>query len=192
VDPAPARPDEVPNQRVRERRWVPTLIVTALIVVVAQGARTVADAAAGAPSPPVTVGSALTLQPRPGWEVITTTAVPPATRLHRGPVFLDVFVYPAASDGPAGVAARYVEEALRGSLEQVTIGEAAPTTIAGGVPAVGFGYQGVTEDGLLLEGVVIAASGSSASAVFDAYAPHGELPTLIEDVRAMVDGAEVR
>ena len=192
MDPAPARPDEVPNQRVRERRWVPTLIVTALIVVVAQGARTVADAAAGAPSPPVTVGSALTLQPRPGWEVITTTAVPPATRLHRGPVFLDVFVYPAASDGPAGVAARYIQEALRGSLEQVTIGEAAPTTIAGGVPAVGFGYQGVTEDGVLLEGVVIAASGSSASAVFDAYAPHGELPTVIEDVRAMVDGAEVR
>jgi hypothetical protein len=177
---------------VRERRWVPTLIVTALIVVVAQGARTVADATAGAPGPPLTVGAAVTLQPRPGWDVITTTAVPPATRLHRGPVFLDVFVYPAASDGPAGVAARYVEEALRGSLEQVTIGEAAPTTIAGGVPAVGFGYQGVTEDGVLLEGVVIAASGSSASAVFDAYAPHGELPTVIEDVRAMVDGAEVR
>jgi len=191
-DPAPVRPDEALAQRVRERRWVPTLIVTALIVVVAQGARTVADATAGAPEPPVTVGSVLTLQPRPGWDVLSTTAVPPAARLHLGPVFLDVFVYPAAFDGPGGVAARYVEEALRPSLAQVTIGEAAPTTLAGGVPAVGFGYEGITEDGVPLEGVVIAASGSSASAVFDAYAPHGELPTVIEDVRAMVDGAEVR
>jgi len=191
-DPMPERLDEATNQRVRERRWVPTLIVTALIVVVAQGARTVADATAGAAEPPITVGSALTLQPRPGWDVVSATAVPPAARLHRGPVFLDVFVYPAASDGPGGVAARYVEEALRPSLAQVTIGEAAPATLAGGVPAVRFGYWGITDDGIWLEGVVIAASGSSASAVFDAYAPQGELPTVIEDVRAMVDGAEVR
>lgn len=192
VDPMPVRPDEAPSQRVRERRWVPTLIVTALIVVVAQGARTVADATSAPPGPPITVGSVLTLQPRPGWDVVSTTAVPPAARLHRGPVLLDVFVYPVAPDGPGGVAARYVEGALRPSLAQVVIGEAAPITLAGGVPAVRFGYQGITEDGVPLEGVVIAASGSSASVVFDAYAPHGELPTVIEDVRAMVEGAEVR
>ena len=192
ADPLPVRPDEALAQRVRERRWVPTLIVTALIVVVAQGARTVADATAGAPEPPVTVGSVLTLQPRPGWDVLSTTAVPPATRLHRGPVFLDVFVYPAVSDGPAGVAARYVEEALRPSLAQVTIGEAAPTTLAGGVPAVRFGYVGVTDDGLQLQGVVIAANGSSASVIFDAYAPGGELATVAGDLQAMIDGAEVR
>ena len=192
VDPMPVRPDEAPSQRVRERRWVPTLIVAALILIVAQGARTVADATAGATGPPITVGSVLTLQPRPGWDVVSTTAVPPAARLHRGPVLLDVFVYPVAPDGPGGVAARYVEGALRPSLAQVVIGEAAPITLAGGVPAVRFGYQGITEDGVPLEGVVIAASGSSASVVFDAYAPHGELPTVIEDVRAMVEGAEVR
>ena len=51
-----------------------------------------------------------------------------------------------------------------------------------------FGYQGITEEGVPLEGVVIAASGSSASAVFDAYAPHGELPTVIEALRLMWNG----
>jgi hypothetical protein len=106
-------------------------------------------------------------------------------------VLLDVFVYPAASDGPVGVAARYVEEALRPSLAQVTIGEAAPTTLAGGVPAVRFGYVGVTDDGLQLQGVVIAASGSSASAVFDAYGPQG-VATVVGDLQAMIEGAEVR
>jgi hypothetical protein len=40
--------------------------------------------------------------------------------------------------------------------------------------------------------VVIAASGSSASAVFDAYAPRGELATVAGDLQAMIDGAEVR
>ena len=55
-----------------------------------------------------------------------------------------------------------------------------------------FGYVGITEDGVPLEGVVIAASGTSASAVFDAYAPQGALATVIEDVRAMFDDAVVR
>jgi len=192
ADQAPFRPDEAPAQRVRERRWVPTLIVAALVVVVAQGARTVADATAGAAGPVVTVGSAVTVQPRAGWDLESVSANPPAARFHRGPVLLDVFVYPPASEGPAAVAASYVEQALRPSLEQVTVGGAAATTLAGGVPAVRFGYVGITHDGVPLEGVVIAASGASASAVFDAYGPQGALATVAEDLRAMFDGAVVR
>ena len=191
ADEVPFRPDEAPAQRVRERRWIPTLIVVALVIVVAQGARTVAGVTAGATGPAVTVGSAVTVQPRPGWDLESTSANPPAARFHRGPVLLDVFVYPPGA-GPAAVAANYVEQTLRPSLAQVTVGEAAPSTLAGGVPAVRFGYVGITHDGVPLEGVVIAASGTSASAVFDAYAPHGELATVAEDVRAMIDGAVVR
>ena len=188
----PARPDPTPAQRVRERRWVPALIVTALIVLVTQGARAVADVTAGATRPAITIGSVLTLQPRPGWDVTSASVAPPTARLHRGPVLLDVLVYPVSPEGPEAVAARYVEEALRTDLTRVSIGEAASTTLAGGVPAVRFGYQGITADGVLLEGVITAASGPDASAVFDAYAPPGELATVIEDVRVMIDGAEVR
>ena len=108
-----------------------------------------------------------------------------------GPV-LDVFVFPADPGGPASVAARYADESLRPSLAQVAVGEAAATTLAGGVPAVRFGYVGITHDGVPIEGVVVAASGSSVSAVFDAYAPQGELATVADDVRAMFDGAAVR
>lgn len=192
ADEVPFRPDEAPAQRVRERRWIPTLIVVALVVVVAQGARTVAGVTAGPTLPAVTVGSAVTVQPRPGWDLESASANPPAARFHRGPVLLDVFVYPPTGPGPAAVAASYVEQALRPSLAQVTVGEAAATTLAGGVPAVRFGYVGITHDGVPLEGVVIAASGTSASVVFDAYAPHGELATVADDVRAMIDGAVVR
>jgi len=171
---------------------VPTLIVAGLIVLVAQGARTAADATAGATGPAVTVGSAVTVQPRPGWDLEGTSTDPPAARFHRGPVLLDVIVFPADPYGPTSVAARYAEESLRPSLAQVAIGEAAPTTLAGGVPAVRFGYVGITEDGVPIEGVVVAASGSSVSAVFDAYAPQGELATVADDLRAMFDGATVR
>jgi hypothetical protein len=192
MEQVPLRPDEAPAQRVHERRWIPTLIVTALIVVVAQGARTVADATAGGTGPAVTVGSAVTVQPRPGWDLESTSTDPSIARLHRGPVFLDVVAYPPTAEGPAAVSARYVEQTLRPSLAQVSVGSAATTVLAGGVPAVRFGYVGITDDGVLLEGIVIAASGTTASVVFDAYAPHGELATVADDVRAMIDGAVVR
>ena len=126
VSEVPVRPDEAPAQRVRERRWAPALIVAALIVVVAQGARTVADATAGAIGPAVTVGSAVTLQPRPGWDLESTGMDPPAARFHRGPVLLDVVAYPPTNVGPAAVAAGYVEQTLRPGLAQVSVGSAAP------------------------------------------------------------------
>jgi hypothetical protein len=192
ADQVPVRPDESPAQRVRERRWVPTVIVVALIVVVAQGARTVAEVTAGATGPAVTVGSAVTVQPRPGWDLERISTEPPAARFHRGPVLLDVFVYPPTVDGPAALAANYVEASLRPGLARVTVGAAAATTLAGGVPAVRFGYVGITHDGVPLEGVVIAATGTGASVVFDAYAPQGELATVADDLRAMFEGAVVR
>jgi len=192
ADQAPFRPDVSHAQRVRERRWVPTLIVVALIVVVAQGARTVADVTAGDTGPAVTVGSAVTVQPRPGWDLERISTEPPAARFHRGPVLLDVIVYPPSADGPAALAASYVEGSLRAGLARVTVGSAATTTLAGGVPAVRFGYQGITHDGVPLEGVVIAASGTSASVVFDAFAPLGDLATVADDLRTMFDGAVVR
>jgi len=192
VDGPPERPDEAPAQRVQERRWVPVLIVAALILLVAQGAQTVADATAGATEPAVTVGPTVQLQPRPGWDLVTTSSDPPAARLQRGSVLLDVFAYPAEPAGPVAVAQRYVDEALRPSLAQVSIGEAAETMLAGGVPAVRFGYVGITREGVPLEGVVIAAAGPSASAVLDAYAPQGELATVAEDLHVMFDGATVR
>ena len=188
----PMRPDEAPAQRVRERRWVPALLIAALLLVVAQGARTVADATAGAPGPAVTVGSAITMQPRPGWDLESTSSDPPAARFHRGPALLDVVVYPPSALGPAAVAASYVEQTLRPGLAQVSVGSAAPAVLAGGVPAVRFGYVGITEDGVPLEGVVIAACGRAASVVFDAYAPQGELATVATDLRAMIDGAVIR
>ena len=171
---------------------MPTLIIAGLIILVAQGARTAADATAGATGAAVTIGSAVTVQPRPGWDLVSTGTDPPAARFHRGPVLLDVFVFPADPGGPASVAARYADESLRPGLAQVAVGEAAATTLAGGVPAVRFGYVGITHDGVPIEGVVVAASGSSVAAVFDAYAPQGELATVADDLRAMFDGATVR
>ena len=183
------RPDEAPAQRVRERQWWPVALVTVLILCVAGGARGVADALAGAAGPPVRVGAAVSVQPRPGWDL--EAAGGDAVRLHRGPVLLDVFAGSPDPQGALAVAQRYVDERLRPGLAQVTVGDAAVTTLVDGVAAVRFGYVGVTHDRAPIEGMVVVANGTRAAAVFDAYAPLGELATVAEDLRAMIDGAAV-
>jgi hypothetical protein len=62
-----------------------------------------------------------------------------------------------------------------------------PTTLANDVPAVRLSYVGSTTDGRVVEGIVVAAAGSQASVVFDASAPSGELVTVADDLRAMID-----
>lgn len=188
-DQAPERTDEAPAQRVRERRWLPLILVSALILVVSGGARTAAQVTAGTPGPPVTVGGDVRIQPLAGWDLEQSDD--DGARFHRGPVLLDVFVGPPDPQGAASLAQRYVDSGLRASLAHVSVGEPGTTTIAGGVPAVRFGYVGITTDGVPIEGVVVAANGAHGAAVFDAYAPQGALATVADDLRTMIDTAAV-
>ncbi len=188
---APGRVDESAAQRVTERRWLPAALVTALILVVAGGGVTAAHITAGAAGAPVAVGAAVQVQPRAGWDLESRSDAPPFARFHRGPVLVDVIAYPREPAGPLAVAQRYVAESLRPGLASVSVGEPAATTIAGGVEAVRFGYVGITNAGVPVEGVVVAANGATAAAVFDAYGPHGALATVADDLRAMIEGAVV-
>jgi len=186
IEPPPARVDEAPGQRVRERRWWPALAVTALILAVLATGQLVRGSTATAP--PVRVGE-VTVQPRPGWTPVTQT--PTFARLQRGPATLDVAATTPSYTGPVGVAVSYVDQVLRPSLAQFTPGEAATATLSGGMPAVRVPYVGVTRGGVAIEGVLVAASGPRGAVVFDASAPEGTMASVAEDVGAMIDGAGV-
>jgi hypothetical protein len=187
---APEPSDEAIAQRVAERRWVPVIVVTGLILLLAGGGRTLAAVGAGETRAPLDVG-AVEIQPPLGWDVVVTVATPPFARLQRGSVVLDVFAGAPEPAGPLALAERYVDERLRLGLRRLAVANPAATTLANGVPAVRFGYVGVTADGRAVEGVVVAATGARASALFDASAPQGELATAADDVRTMIAGAVV-
>jgi hypothetical protein len=172
----------------REQRWLPVAIVTALIVVVAGGARTFADATAG-PTAPITLGS-VRVQPQPGWQV-EGPVQPTAVRLHRGPVVLDVFAGGSFPGGPSALAASYLDQRLVPAFARIVPSNFDPTLVVDGAPAVSFTYVGVTNDGVAIEGIVVAADTTDASVVFDAQAPKGELAAAIEDIRATIDGAVI-
>jgi hypothetical protein len=185
---APAPIDGAPT---RERRWIPVCIVVALIALVVGGAQAFAAVVTVRAGGSLLVGAAVQIQPRPGWDVQTVSASPPSARLHRGPVVLDVWAMDPEPTGPVVVGERYVDEHLRTHLSQLAVATPAPTSLANGVPAVSFAYSGFSTDGRTVGGVVVAATGAAASVVFDASAPSGELVTVADDLRTMVDGAVI-
>jgi hypothetical protein len=186
AEPPPARVDEAPAQRVRERRWWPALAVTALILALLGSSQLVRGPMPTAPA--VRVGEVV-VQPRPGWVPVTQT--PTFARLQRGPATLDIVATPPSYTGAVGVAVSYVDQVLRPILAQLTPGEPATTTIAGGVPAVRIPYVGVTHGGVTIQGVLVAATGPRGAVVFDAAAPEGMLAGVAEDVGAMIDRAAI-
>jgi hypothetical protein len=193
MDRAGAAPDRIDGagSPTAEQRWVPALIVVALILLVVGGARGLAAVVTGGVGGPVRVGAAIEIQPRPGWDVEAISTAPPSARLHRGPVVLDVLAAAPDPAGPNALADRYVTEHLRPQLSQLVLATPDATSLADGVPAVRFGYVGVTSDGRAVEGLVVAASGVRASAIFDASAPNGELVTVADDLKTMIEGAVI-
>jgi hypothetical protein len=183
-----AGPDRPSDPRRRERRWAPVLIVAALLVVVAGGARSVADATA-ANVGPVAMGP-VHLRPLEGWQV-EGAVTPTFARLHKGPVILDVTVHQPVAGGPMLAAALYREQQLESSFAHLLPGAPEATVTSAGAPAAGFTYLAETADGVLVEGLVIVVDTANATAIFDARAPSGGLTAAVEDIRTMVNGATI-
>jgi len=180
--------DRPPQPLPRERRWLPVLIVTALIAVVAGGARSVAEATATRTGP-VSMGE-VRVQPAEGWQV-EGLVTPTFARLHKGAVVLDVTVGQPVPGGPTLLAALYRDRRLEPAFPRFVPSAPDATVLQNGTPAVGFTYFAVTGDGVALDGLVIVVDTSTTSVIFDARAPSGELTGSIEDIRSMVEGASV-
>jgi hypothetical protein len=183
-----ADPNTPTQPSARERRWMPVIVVTVLLVAVAGGARSVADATA-TNAGPIAIGP-VRVQPPEGWQV-EGTVTPMSARLHKGPVVLDITVGPAVAGGPVLLATLYREQHLEPSFAHLLPGAPEQFVLTSGVPAARFDYLAGTADGVVLDGLVVAVSAPDASVVFDVRAPTGELTTVIEDIRTMVERATI-
>ena len=187
---APPRPDEAAAQRRVERRWLPPLAVLAVIAFVTAGSQLFGGGPGSTTAPAVDVGGVVTVTPEPGWEVVSTTQDGGVSQalLRRGAAGLLVVGVAAAVGSVEDLAREYAEDALRGRFAQLTMGQAA----FDGPDRLRIGYVGITFDGIAVEGVVtveLAASGNGA--VFDGFAPKGSLGSAVDDLRSMVESAEV-
>lgn len=188
ADPAATAPVGRP-QPSAEARWVALLAVVVVIALVAGGGEVAARG--GAAAAPQVVGGAVRIRPLPGW----AAAAPPGATLAeldltRGPVTLAVVGVPGSTGSPQALAQTYVDRVLRPRFDQLEIGQSSAGALAAGAPAIRFGYIGIS-DGVAIEGVATVATGPTAGAVFDAWAPKGDLAWAASQVDTMIDGAEV-
>jgi len=171
-------------------RWLPVLAVIAVIGLVDGGGK-LAGGPAGTAGPVREVGGPLRIAPLPGWAAAEAQGAPhPELTLTRGGVTLDVVAVPGFGGSPEELATRYANEVLHARLDDLTIGQPAVGALASGTPTLRFGYIGVV-DGVPVQGVVTIAVGETSGAVFDAFAPKGDLAWAGADLDTMIRDAAV-
>lgn len=191
----PDRPDEAAWLRSRERRWLPTLIVFAVIVAVTAGGYVVAALLATPAGPPVGFPGVVSVQPIAGWGSAGsgTAGGRPTVSVSRGNGTLVVVDWGPATD-PRTLAVDVVEAVLRPELSQLSVSDQLePVTLADGTTGVRFRFVGVDPDsGGSVEGeVTTAVTPSGRGVVFIGLAPEGQLAFVDGDLHTMIDRARV-
>jgi hypothetical protein len=174
-------------------RWLPALVVLAVVVLLASGVLLgprVAEAGAAAP---IEVGDAVRVQPEDGWSAATLSSPggTRAIRLTRGTGSLTVLAVEPFEGSPSQLLDAYANQILPASVRSSVFGAPEQVLLRSGARAETVGYLGHAVDGTPVEGVLVAVAGTADGVVFDARAPQGELAASIDDVRSMIATAEV-
>ena len=190
---ASVEPVPLPAPPLRQRRWVPVLVVAVLLVGIVSGGYVAADALGGVGGETVVVSSSVTVTALPGWELADRFEGPTGIRLTKGGASLDVASLPFTGSSE-GLVAAYVENVLEPGAEQFRVSE----TVEGVVLDSGQVGARITYVGLFgdvqapIEGEVTAVvTPDGLGVIFDGWVPSGQLQFAIDDIRTMIRRAEV-
>jgi hypothetical protein len=201
----PVRPDAPAGAGRPVRRWLPAGIVALVMSTTVLGGFVVAGTLPEPEVRPVALGGFLTVHPLPGWEEVhreDVSILSPTggslsgefVQLTRGNGALDIVALPGFRRDPVELADLYAGEVLARQLERLSVSDRVDRILLrDGHEALRFGYIGSEpESGSAIEGsvtVVVAPSGNAA--VFDGWAFQGQLELIVEELAAMIEGAEV-
>lgn len=183
----------LPAPPLRERRWIPPLAVVAVIIVVTAGGYVVADALGESSGGATTVSASVTVTPLPGWELAERFGDPPGARFTRGGASLDVASISFVGSN-VDLLAAYVQEVLEPDADQLQVSETVEEVVLdSGLTGARIAYVGTFGDiQAPIEGEVTAVvSSSGVGAIFDGWAPSGQLQYAVDDIRTMVRTAEI-
>lgn len=183
----------LPVAPLRERRWIPALLVLLVIAGVVGGGYAVADALGEPLGRAIDVGGSVRVSALAGWEVAERFTDPPGVRLTRGAASLDVFEVPFAGSDRELLTV-YVTEVLEPDAEQLEVsGSPEPVAFDGGLAGSRIAYIGLFGGVQTpIEGEVTAVvSASGVGVVFDGWAHSGQLGGALDQIRTMVRSAEI-
>lgn len=183
----------LPSPPHRERRWLPVLAISAVLVAVVSGGHLAADALGRARGSAVTVSPSVEVAPLPGWELAERFADPPGVRLTKGGSNLDVLTLPFVGSD-AELLAEYIQQVLEPDAEQLQVSEQLERiTLSSGLSGSKITYVGLFGDVQApVEGEVIAVvSPSGTGVLFDGWSPAGQLQSALEEIDAMISSTEI-
>ena len=186
----------------KERKWLPTLAVFLVIVVVTMGwIPFVAGTSSAIPNPdpslpppdaPIApVGLGVSLVPLPGWIQGERFEDPDGVRLTKGTGNLDAYAL-AWTANAEELLDDYLSKALEPQASQLQTSARSAGTVAG-LRGVRVAYVGVFgEQAVAVEGeVTTVVTADGRGIVFDGWAPQGALGAVLEELRAMITGVRV-
>lgn len=188
-----ADPIPLPAPPLRHRRWIPVVVLVAVMTGVVTGGYVTSDALGETSGETVTVSSSVRITPLPGWELAERFGDPPGIRLTSGSTSLDVATIPFTGSD-VDLLASYVDEVLEPDAEQFQVSEEVePIRLASGLTGTRIAYVGLFGDVQApIEGEVTAVvSPSGAGVIFDGWAPAGQLQFEIDEIDEMIDRAEI-
>jgi hypothetical protein len=201
----PTRPDASAGTGRPSRRWLPTGLVALVMSVTVLGGFVVAGTLPEPDVRSVGLGGVVTIHPLPGWEVVhhEQVSLPSSsggilsgefTQLTRGNGALDLLALPEVGGGALELADLYAAEVLSHQLERLSVSDRIEQILLrNGLEAARFGYIGSEpQSGSPVEGsVTVAVSPAGNGVIFDGWAFQGQLELVVEELTAMIDGAEV-
>jgi len=188
-----AGPIPLPATPLRHRRWIPVVVLVAVMAGVVSGGYVTSDALGETTGETVTVSSSVRITPLPGWVLAERFGDPPGIRLTSGSTSLDVATIPfTGTDGD--LLTSYVGEVLEPDAEQFQVSEEVePVRLSSGLTGTRIAYVGLFGDVQApIEGEVTAVvSPSGAGVIFNGWAPAGQLQFEIDEIDEMIERAVI-
>ena len=188
-----ADPIPLPAPPLRHRRWIPVVVLVAVMAGIVSGGYLTSDALGQTTGETVTVTASVRITPLPGWELAERFGYPPGIRLTSGSTSLDVATIPFTGTD-VDLLASYVNQVLEPDAEQFQVSEEVePIRLASGLTGTRIAYVGLFGDVQApVEGEVTAVvSPSGAGVIFDGWAPAGQLQFEIDEIDEMIERAEI-
>ena len=190
---AGAEPVPLPAPPLRQHRWIPVVVLGAVLAAVTSGGYLTSDALGEIQGGAVKVGTSVRVTPLPGWELAGRSTDPDRVRLTSGSTSLDVAAFPF--DGTdVDLLGRYVDDVLEPDAEQFRVSEEVePVRLASGPAGSRIAYVGLFGDVQApIEGEVTAVvSPSGQGVIFNGWAPAGQLQFEIDEIDVMIERAEI-
>jgi len=188
VDPIP-----LPAPPLRHRRWIPVVVLVAVMGGVVSGGYVTSDALGETTGETVTVSASVRITPLAGWELAERFGDPPGIRLTSGSTSLDVATIPFTGTD-VDLLASYIDQVLEPDAEQCQVSEEVePVRLTSGLTGTRIAYVGLFGDVQApIEGEVTAVvSPSGAGVIFNGWAPAGQLQFEIDEIDEMIERAVI-